>query len=221
MNAKYVVIVVLLALGTNAAMLLTAWLFASPPTLSSQSVITVTSSATETPLGYALQSPNGTTEFKRGLISMVAIISESNLPSAGSVDIHDALKGRSQVAFAEKELPRADHASQVQFLCIGWPFAAHGAAAFISPERTTLSGGIQTSSVTGLGLLPYQPIWLGLAGNLLVYGGVYAALFCLVSSLRNAVRYRRLGKCCVYCAYPLTQQFTVCPECGRPNRVRS
>jgi hypothetical protein len=59
--------------------------------------------------------------------------------------------------------------------------------------------------------VPLAPIWAGLLGNAVFYGGIAAVLREGMLGLRRG--YRRWRKRCVRCGYPVVAA-GVCPECG-------
>jgi hypothetical protein len=60
-------------------------------------------------------------------------------------------------------------------------------------------------------VIPLQPLWAGLVGNTLLYGGAIFAIVTAVSAPRAAYRHRR--GLCARCGYDLAGLAT-CPECG-------
>lgn len=62
-------------------------------------------------------------------------------------------------------------------------------------------------------VIPLQPLWAGLIGNTLIFGGVLFLGSTAVST-RRAARRRRRGQC-ARCGYDLAGLAT-CPECGTP-----
>lgn len=66
--------------------------------------------------------------------------------------------------------------------------------------------------------LPYWPLWVGLALDALVLGGLVAGARFGVKAARQAIRRRR--SLCPRCAYPIGVS-AICSECGRPITPRA
>ena len=108
----------------------------------------------------------------------------------------------------------------------GWPWRAlrceREAIAIIVPNRF---GYIRNTSaqtqhdivLSGGGIdwrvLPYEPVWPALIGNVLVHSAAWCAIIIGLFALRKVIRTRR-GRC-IKCGYDLRGDFdSGCPECG-------
>lgn len=109
---------------------------------------------------------------------------------------------------------------------LGWPFpcmrySIEGAGgwnrfAYWTVPPTRIVGGWELPRAPGAGLLeprvmPFQPIWSGLALNACIYGSLLSMVVWTARSARRRRR-RRAGRCEV-CAHPL-REASACPECG-------
>jgi hypothetical protein len=84
------------------------------------------------------------------------------------------------------------------------PQERHTGLSYVTIDRTTRAQRA----------FPWMPLWLGVAGNAVLYGGLLLVLwFALVWLLR---RWRRHRGRCPNCAYPMQQGVGRCPECGLP-----
>ena len=103
----------------------------------------------------------------------------------------------------------------------GFPLAAAFARRGVSTGGRTMTrdeGWIEWR-LFGRGVAtPARPLWLGLAGNTMVYACSTIALVVLFRVLRRAHRRRRTR--CIACGYDVSGGGNVCPECGCPVIAR-
>lgn len=103
----------------------------------------------------------------------------------------------------------------------GWPFAAFregsdhdGRTRNIGNFVIARYGAVRWDRGSITWIAPYAPIWLGLAGNTLVYSLPWLFVLGIPSLLRRRKR-TKLGLC-LACGYDLKGGgAAVCPECGR------
>ncbi|MCW5757791.1 MAG: hypothetical protein KIT54_11195 [Phycisphaeraceae bacterium] len=103
----------------------------------------------------------------------------------------------------------------VEAFSAGWPMhAAHSMAHLEAhPGTGRRERGLLHFSMLGRDLtVPVLPIWTGLLGNTLLYGGALLAAWWFLHGWRIA---RRLASNqCPDCGYPLDTGMSRCPECG-------
>lgn len=103
----------------------------------------------------------------------------------------------------------------------GWPMHAAHSLAHIEahPGTARREHGLLRFTVLGKGfVLPVLPIWTGLLGNTLLFGGTLLLAWWIFRGRRLAKR-RARGEC-LACGYTLDGDMERCPECGTPNEHR-
>ena len=67
-----------------------------------------------------------------------------------------------------------------------------------------------------IGMIPIKPIWLGLAGDVVIFSGI---ILLSHRAVRRVIALRRRAACrCTHCGYSLAAQAcNVCPECGHAS----
>jgi hypothetical protein len=104
----------------------------------------------------------------------------------------------------------------------GWPFLAFWCWRTDpdSADPVRYHGGLNLSNPNDYEtfgrVLPYQPVWRGLAGNTAAFAGAWLLLLSVPGLVRRAARPARRGNCTA-CGYQLTPELECCPECGRLN----
>lgn len=84
----------------------------------------------------------------------------------------------------------------------------------VPPTERVVSLWHMHQTPAGVWSLPYEPMWAGLTGNLVVYAATWCVLLAGIGAARRAIR-RRRGQC-TRCAYDLggLAPGAACPECG-------
>lgn len=101
----------------------------------------------------------------------------------------------------------------------GWPWHAAHSLEFSEPADPRvpwITRGQAPLMLSRSYVIPVLPIWSGLLGNTLLYGGALLLAWWLVRGRLKAKR-RARGEC-LACGYPLDDGMARCPECGGPGR---
>lgn len=107
----------------------------------------------------------------------------------------------------------------VEGVSAGWPWHAAYGLRFRGRGQPDLQSGLIDLPLGRAGdVLPWRPLWGGLAGNALVYATLVLAAFAAFR-LARSIRRRKRGQCPA-CGYPLDGDMERCPECGVPNEHR-
>lgn len=117
--------------------------------------------------------------------------------------------------------PPAPGFAAVEAYSAGWPMHAAHSMAHIEahPGTARREHGLLRFAVLGKDfVIPVLPIWTGLLGNTLLYGGTLLLAWWIFRGRRRARR-RARGEC-LACGYTLDGDMERCPECGTPNEHR-
>ncbi|MEY3143201.1 MAG: hypothetical protein RLY21_1694 [Planctomycetota bacterium] len=127
--------------------------------------------------------------------------------------------------------PAGDEAryARIDTALVGWPFRAFRSEAWYLADDNgmgheampELHGNWNLGLVDGqLMLVPHQPLWLGIAGNLVFWSSLSWAVVAFPLAIRRRRR-EKYGKC-VKCGYAIdphaVKRIEVCPECGASFR---
>lgn len=99
------------------------------------------------------------------------------------------------------------------FLCV-WGRTDHNVNHDPQAKHTGLSHVTIDQTTQAKQAFPWIPLWFGLAGNMVLYGGVLLIMWFALVWLHR--RWRRWRGRCPNCAYPMQDGVAVCPECGMP-----
>lgn len=109
--------------------------------------------------------------------------------------------------------PPPEGYATVEALSAGWPWHAAYGLRYRSRGAPTIENGLIALPLGGSSaMLPWRPIWRGLAGNTPVYAALVLAGWAAFGLVRSARR-RKRGACAA-CGYPLDEGMHRCPECG-------
>jgi hypothetical protein len=113
--------------------------------------------------------------------------------------------------------PPPEGYTTVEAVSAGWPWhAAHGLR-YRARGNPSLDRGLVALPLGRSGdVLPVLPIWTGLLGNTLLYGGTLLLAWWLLRG-RRVARRRARGEC-LACGYTLDAGMERCPECGVASR---
>ena len=115
--------------------------------------------------------------------------------------------------------PPPEGYTTVEGVSAGWPWHAAYGLRYKARGTSPLESGLIDLPLGRAGdVLPWRPLWGGLAGNTLVYAALVLAMWAAFRLLR-AARRRKRGVCPA-CGYPLDGEMARCPECGTPNKHR-
>ena len=110
--------------------------------------------------------------------------------------------------------PPREGYTTVEGVSAGWPWHAAFGLRHRAGGKPSLDEGLVTLPMSSRGdMLPWRPIWGGLAANTLLYSAVVLAMWAGYRVMRVVLRRRRGG--CTGCGYPLDDGMTRCPECGK------
>lgn len=123
---------------------------------------------------------------------------------------------------------KAENVTSVDTAAHGWPWRCMASESWTIKTQTLHRSGsavgyrevlrgnlVLGSTSNGRTIMPLRPMWLGLIGNIAVWGAAWFAAFTGLSVLRGMARKRRGA--CVGCGYDRRglQPTERCPECGR------
>lgn len=100
-------------------------------------------------------------------------------------------------------------------MAAGWPLRALRGELVNSSIRLDNSTPAESRSLIRVGpekVIPFRPLILGFAGDLVLYSTAWASLLFAPGWIRSAARRRRGA--CVQCGYELSGITGPCPECG-------
>ncbi len=109
--------------------------------------------------------------------------------------------------------------ASIEGVSAGWPLHAAHSLTHVEghPGTARREHGLLRLTISGKDIvLPMFPIWTGLLGNTLLYGGALLLAWWSLRGLRMNTRRARGG--CAGCGYPLGLRMQRCPECGREGR---
>lgn len=112
----------------------------------------------------------------------------------------------------------------VEAYAAGWPMHAAHSLTHIeaAPGTARREHGMLRIGIGGHWgpalVIPALPIWTGVLGNALLYGGAPFLAWWLLRGRRTSKRIAK-GQCPA-CGYPLDGDMAECPECGSPNKHR-
>ncbi len=109
----------------------------------------------------------------------------------------------------------------VEAYAAGWPMHAAHSLTHIeaAPGTARREHGMLRIGIGGHWgpalVIPALPIWTGVLGNTLLYGGAPFLAWWLLRG-RRMIQRRAAGQC-LACGYPLDNGMARCPECGAPH----
>ncbi len=116
--------------------------------------------------------------------------------------------------------PPPEGYTTVEALSAGWPWHAAYGLRYRGRGQPTLESGLVALPLGRTGpqandVMPWRPIWPGLAANTLVYAALLLAPLMGLSLARSARRHHRTKRGrCAGCGYQLDGGMERCPECG-------